>query len=292
MLKQMKKWDELSLFVIIVVLALGIFVWYQVIFAGPAARPEIYFLDVGQGDAELVVLSGGVKIMTDAGPDQKVIKSIEKALSRGDKYIDIAIISHPQLDHFNGYNYLLDNYNFGAFIWNGRSDTKTVKEWPALLEKIKAKNIPLITLAAGDRVRYQSNEIDFLSPDKSFIQSAELNDTGFVELVKTSAFKTLLTADIGFSVEDYLTKQRTDLRADVFKVPHHGSKYSSGDTFLSAVSPKVAVIEVGEKNRYGHPTKEALSHLGASGAKIFRTDQNGNIKIFAENQKLKVFTNQ
>ena len=284
----MKKWDEVSLFVIVAVLALGIFVWYQVLFTGPATRPEIYFLDVGQGDAEIVVLPGNIKIMTDAGPDQKVVSSIEKALSKGDKYIDIGIISHPQLDHFNGYNYLLDNYTFGAFIWNGRQGEKTVPQWAALLEKIKSKNVPLVTLAAGDRIRYQNNQIDFLSPDGNFIQSSELNDTGFVELVKTSEFRTLLVADIGFSVENYLVRRGADIKADILKAAHHGSKHSSGADFLRAVGAKVAVIGVGDKNRYGHPTKEALNRLEAAGAKIFRTDQNGTVKIFAEGRKLKI----
>ncbi len=276
------------MFVILAVLAAGCFVWYDILFAEPTRRPEIYFLDVGQGDAELVVLPGNVKIMTDAGPDQKVVKSIEKVLPQGDKYIDIAVISHPQLDHFNGYHYLLDSYTFGAFIFNGRSDTETVKEWPALMEKIKSKHIPLITLEAGDTIRHQDTEINFLSPDKNFAQSAELNDTGFVEFVKTPDFRTLLTADIGFSVENYLMRYGTEIQADILKVGHHGSKYSSGERFLEAVAPKVAVIEVGEKNRYGHPTKEVVGRLDGSGAKTFRTDQNGTIKVFAENRKLKI----
>jgi competence protein ComEC len=157
------------------------------------------------------------------------------------------------------------------------------------LEKIKAQNIPLVTLAAGDRVRYTENQIDFLSPDGNWIQSGELNDTGFVELVKAPAFRALLTADTGFNIEDYLVNKNIDIRADVLKVGHHGSKYSSGDAFLAAINPKVAVIEVGENNRYGHPTQETLARLAASVAKVFRTDQNGNIEIFAENGKLKVF---
>lgn len=284
----MRRIDELSAIIVAAVLAVGIFAWYQVIFASPNARPVDYFLDVGQGDAELIVLPGNVKIMTDAGPDQKIVASIGRALGAGDHYVDIGIISHPQLDHFNGYNFLLDHYGFGAFIYNGRDDTATVREWPMLLEKIKSKRIPLITLGAGDKIVYNGNEIDFLSPNKDFAQSAELNDTGFVELVKTSEFRTLLTADIGFNIEDYLVRRGADVKADVLKVPHHGSKTSSGAGFLNAVGAKVAVIEVGEKNRYGHPTKEALARLASAGAKIFRTDENGNVEIYAEDQKLKI----
>ncbi len=285
-----RKSDSLSITVILGIMALGVFVWWQIIFAKPATKPKIDFLDVGQGDAELLVLPGNVKILTDAGPDQKILRSLQKVLPSGDNYIDIGIVSHPQLDHFNGFNFLLDHYRFGALIFNGRDDTKTVHEWPVLLDKIKSQNIPLITLAAGDRIHYSNDEIDFLSPGQEFIQSGELNDTGFVELIRTGDWRALLTADIGFSVEDYLVKNRADIKSDILKVPHHGSKYSSGVNFLNAVRPRLAVIEVGERNRYGHPTKEALARLASSGAKIFRTDQNGNVEVFVENSKLKVFT--
>ena len=102
---------------------------------------------------------------------------------------------------------LLDHYRIGAFIWNGRDDAATVAEWPALLQKIRSKNIPIVTLGAGDAIRYGNNEIDMLSPDADFDASAELNDTVLVELVKTAGFRALLTADIGFNVEDHLMAQ-------------------------------------------------------------------------------------
>jgi len=270
--------------------AFGVFVWYQVFSGAPSKSSKVYFLDVGQGDAELVVFPGNIKVMTDAGPDNKVMTSLGKALPTGDHYIDLAIVSHPQLDHFNGYNFILDQYKVGAFIINGRSDTKTVYEWPQLLAKIKEKNIPLITLGAGDSITYASDTIDMLSPDKDFIQSGELNDTGFVELIKTPEFRTLLTADTGFNVEDYLVQNHFDLKADVLKIGHHGSKTSSGANFLAAVNPKVAAIEVGAKNMYGHPTKEALARLASTTVNIFRTDMNGTVEITAEEGKLKVLT--
>ncbi len=190
---------------------------------------------------------------------------------------------------FNGYYYLLDHYRIGAFIWNGRNDNPNVKEWSALLQKIRSKNIPIITLATSDRIHYENNEIDIVSPDSSFAASAELNDTVLVELVKTIYFRVLLTADIGFNVENYLLEHHIDLRADILKIAHHGSKFSSGDKFLMAVNPKIAIIEVGIKNKYGHPAKETLARITSSTkAVIVRTDQGGTIAISADNGKLKI----
>ena len=286
--KSMTRKNNYSTFIIAALFGLLALVWGNILFARPNSYPTFYFLDVGQGDSELVVFPDNVKIMTDAGPDQKVIKSLERAIG-GNTYIDLAIVSHPQLDHFNGFNYLLDKYTFGAFIINGRDDTKTVEEWPALLKKIKERNIPLITLGEGDSILHQSSSISMLAPNASYIESGELNDTGLVELIKTGQARAIFTADIGANIEEYISK-KFNASADILKVSHHGSKYSSSDIFLKAVNPKVTIIEVGKNNRYGHPTKEALERLENATKNVFRTDQNGTVKIVAQEKKLLVFT--
>lgn len=287
----MKKHNTtLSVVIIVALIALTVIVWRDIFsVAGTSRNAHAYFLDVGEGDSELMVLPGNIKVMTDAGPDDSVLTSIEKVMPPGDDYIDLAVISHPQIDHFNGYYYLLDHYRFGAFIWNGRDDAATVQEWPTLLEKIRSKNIPLITLMGDDAIHYKDSEIDMLSPDPGFLASAELNDTVLVELVKTAGLRALLTADIGSNIEDHLLAQGIDVRADILKVAHHGSKYSSGDVFLAAVDPAIAVIEVGAKNKYGHPGKETLARIASStNATVLRTDLNGSIAVSAENGKLKI----
>lgn len=285
----MRKLNNIGTILALALLGLTAFVWFEVFASQPDNIPRLYFLDVGQGDAELAVFPGNIKVLTDAGPDKNVLSSINGAIGN-DRYIDIGVISHPQLDHFNGFNYLLDNYRFGAFIFNGRTDSPAAGEWQTLLDKIKSRHIPLLTLGAGDKVEYASSEIDFLSPDKNFIQSAELNDTALVELIKTAWFKALLTSDAGSNIEDYLVKSGVELSADILKIGHHGSKYSSSEEFLQAVQPKVAAIEVGVNNTYGHPTAETLARLTSIVAKIFRTDQNGTVEVLADNQKLKVYT--
>lgn len=286
----MRKIDGLSTIVILSLIALSLFVWGEILLKKPIFAPKIYFLDVGQGDSELLVLPGNVKILADAGPNQKILESIGKVLGRSDNYIDIGIISHPQLDHFNGFNYLLNNYKFGAFISNGRTDSPGVEEWQTLTNKIKSQKIPLITLAAHDRIRIGTDQIDFLSPGPEHIQSAELNDTGLVELIKTASFRALLTADTGFNIEDYLLDAGVDIKADILKIAHHGSKYSSSESFLRMVNPRVTIAEVGARNKYGHPTPEIISRLASIKSKIFRTDQNGTVEIVSDGQKLKVFT--
>jgi competence protein ComEC len=268
--------------------ALDIFCWFSVVSVRSNSDARAYFLDVGQGDSELMVFPDGITMMTDAGPTDAVLGSLEKALS-GKRYIDLALITHPQADHFGGYNYILDHYTVGAFLYNGRDDDPGVAAWADLKNKIAAKHIPFITLAAGDSVRYVDNEVDILSPNPEFRTSAELNDTGLVEMIKTAHFRAFFTADIGFNVENWLVLNIKNLHADILKVPHHGSKYSSGDALLRAVDPSVAVIEVGAKNVYGHPGAATLARLASSThAAVFRTDQNGNVEVYYDNGKLMI----
>ena len=255
-------------------------------FGSAASSSALYFLDVGQGDSILFVARDGMKILTDAGPTSKIEQSLGNVLGN-DHYFDLGIITHQQLDHFNGFNFLFKTRSFGALLFNGRTD-RDIREWKLLVAAAKENNIPMIPVGAGDRIKSNDAVIQIISPNSNFVQSGEWNDTGIVELVKTTDFSALLTADIGLNLEAAIAK--LNIKADILKVGHHGSKTSSGDVLLQAVEPKVAGIEVGEKNTYRHPTKEALDRIGKYTSYIYRTDQNGTIKITSNGRKLQIFT--
>ena len=142
-------------------------------------------------------------------------------------------------------------------------------------------------MAAGDKIHYLDSRFNFLLPDKNFIESSDLNETALVSLLQSQNSKILFTGDIDTKMEDYLMGAY-DLDIDVLKVAHHGSKFSSGEKFLSNISPKIAVIEVG-KNSYGHPTAEVLKNLASVGTQIFRTDKDGMVKLVINNQEINVF---
>lgn len=273
--------------VIAALAALDTLVWVQIVSGAPKNSEEIHFLDVGQGDAVLTLLPGGVKILTDAGPDSRVRRSLQEVLSTGRRYIDLAVISHPQTDHFGGFEELLRGYEFGAFIWNGR-ETNENPAWQELMDKIRERKIPLITVGKNDNIRIGNAVLQFLSPSRALLQSAELNDTALVQMLRTPSFGFLSAADVGLEVEKQLSRQY-DLGADILKVGHHGSKYSSGEEFLADVRPRLAVISVGAGNRYGHPVPETLLRLKSAGAAVFRTDENGTVSVIAEEGKLKIF---
>lgn len=271
-----------------ILIATNIIVWYLILFVrSNAGATRIDVLDVGQGDSQLLTLPGDVQMLTDAGEGNRVVGALENTIGSFDRYLDLAIVSHPQLDHFGGFNSIFNRYRIGAFIYNGRD--ADIPAWKELLVNLQKKRIPVIVVAAGDRIRYGVNIIHIISPDASHLQSAELNDTSIVELIETPHLRALFTGDIDALVEEYLA-QRPDMGVDVLKVAHHGSRYSSSPAFLRAVHPKIATIGVGAGNHYHHPAPEALERLSSSGAALFRTDANGTVTISGKERKLQVFT--
>ncbi|TSC88854.1 MAG: metallo beta-lactamase family protein [Parcubacteria group bacterium Gr01-1014_3] len=264
------------LYIVAALLLLDGIVWYQIIQASTITRDSarIYFLDVGQGDSQLIIFPGGPKLLIDAGnPDGKVLTALAKVLPPQDRYIDMLLMTHPQLDHFGGFIDVLKNYEVGAFIGNGRKGTAGA--YQTLINELQNRGVPYIQLAEEDRIIHEDTALGILSPNSGDLLSSELNDTSLVTMLRDKNFKILFTADIGFNVENELMK-RYDLSADILKVGHHGSRFSSGAEFLAAVKPKAAIIEVG-KNTYGHPTPAALARLKSAGAQIFTTLEKGTM---------------
>jgi len=247
--------------------------------ARTVAQPTYYALDVGQGDATLVEFPGSVRVLIDAGVDQSVVQQAAQAL--GDTtYIDIGIITHPQKDHFYGFIPLLKRYRFGMILWNGRLDASDRKNWDFLVAELERQAIPLMRVGRGDTVRTSSMRADILSPGPEYIESGELNDTSVCLLFQTAAWRALITGDIDAVVEQDLVRRfGGQLRADILKAPHHGSKYGSSAGFLAAVRPSFVTISLGARNTYGHPALETLDRYEKIGAQVLRTDQDGPIRL-------------
>lgn len=249
--------------------------------------PAVYFLAVGQGDSELVVLPNNVKILIDGGPpSDRLVKELARILPWWDRTIDLAIISHPQTDHFGGLINLAAVYKIRAFLWTGQTSPN-----PALADlEQRLKGSYYETFLAPDKIFYSDSKIAAVWPPKVFA-NADLNESSLVLKLSSPRLSVLFTGDIGAETEKKIIAAAGPamVQADILKAPHHGSKYSSSAGFLSAVSPKVAVIEVGN-NSYGHPTPEALSRLASAGAKIYRTDRDGTVKIPIDKTPIRVYT--
>lgn len=289
----MKEWFKEYRSLILVFGFLVVFdgvVWYQILAERSSGSLELYFLEVGQGDSQLVSLpSGGVQpvqVLIDGGPaNSRILSELSEILPVNDTYIDLVIMSHPQLDHFGGLIDVLKKYKVGAFIGNGRKgETESYK---ALIEVLREKQVPYIVLGEGDKIKYRDSIFSVLGPTEQNLLSKEINNTSLVLMLESGDLRALYTGDIGFDVERQLV-QKYDPQAQILKVPHHGSKFSTSREFLAEVKSQVAVIGVG-KNSYGHPTGEAIGRITDTGSMVLRTDEDGTIKIVKNPENISVF---
>lgn len=244
-------------------------------------RTKIVFCDVGQGDAAYIRIRNKIDILIDAGPDRKVLNCLGKHMPFWDRKIELAILSHPNNDHYGGFLYIADRYKLDNFMTvNSPIISKTYKQF---VNKIKNKKIPLQYKNTGDKIRIFSSTIIFLWPPTDFISNKD-NDYSLVFLFKDNDFRALFTGDASFMVLNRIASSstssppRNDISGiNILKIPHHGSKNGLNKNFLELADPTLAVISVGKNNSYGHPSSKVLEMLKAKNIKIKRTDVDGNI---------------
>jgi competence protein ComEC len=237
-------------------------------------------LDVGQGDALYIESPTGVQIIIDGGPDSSLLRALPALMPPLDRTIDAVLATHPDADHIGGLGALLERYQVAIFIEPGiTKDTATAQK---LSKAVDTQNIPRIiarrgmSLELGDGAR-----LDILSPsrDVSNLPDKAVNEGGIVVRLVYKESSALLMADVGVPTEEVLQQLgNVAIDADVIKIGHHGSKYSSSEKFIRAVSPQVALISVGSSNTYGHPTATVIDRLERLGITTLRTDQKGTIK--------------
>lgn len=267
--------------VIIGLIMLDLMAWGHIVFDRFGERLELYFLDVGQGDSEMIVMPGRVKLLIDGGPDNgKAARQLDRVMPWYDRYIDVVMISHAELDHFGGLLDVVQRYEVGVLVYNGQgSDSESFKEFARL---VKAKQIPVAIIGEGGVIAHASSTMRILSTE-----GKNRNEGAIVARFTDGEVSALFTGDIGKETEAQLVRQG-GLKADILKVPHHGSKFSSTEAFLRAVKPKIAVIEVG-KNSYGHPTKEVLERLRQAKTALLRTDRDGMVRLVIEDGVIKQY---
>ena len=150
-----------SSLIFLVLIGFNIFIWYYVV-SGAHDDLNIYFLDVGQGDSELVVLPGDIKVLIDGGPGKGVLFELSEVLPKTDKYLDLIVMTHAQLDHFGGLYDVVNRYKVGAFVTTGRDGES--EAWNDFAKLLKEKRIPVILVSAGDVVKYKDRIFLVLSP--------------------------------------------------------------------------------------------------------------------------------
>jgi len=273
--------------------------------AVPASKPaglRVTFIDVGQGDAALLEMpdgqawlvdGGGLPFVADAAnaverarraelPGARAIVPVLRA--RGVRRIDVAVVSHPHPDHYVGLRAVAREVPIGE-LWVAEPHRE--QPWPAefvaVVDRLRAAGTRIARPRAGPQSASGAT-VDVLAPvyggavaDDPVLSA---NDNSLALAVTYAGRRVLFAGDLESEGEQLLTERAAGrLRADVVKVPHHGSRTSSGPSFVSAVLPEVAVISCGVGNRFGFPAADVVERWRRAGAQVVRTDEAGAVTV-------------
>lgn len=242
---------------------------------------RVHYIDVNQGDGILIQCDGEAMLL-DAGKNDEGQRVISYLKKEGIRKLNVIVGTHPHEDHIGGLDMVIDEFEVGKVILPEVStNTRTFED---LLDSIDRKGLKIEDAKAGQSFKLGGAEISILSPGGSTYEDMNNNSVVLRLVYGKRAF--LFTGDAGELAEQDIMASGATLGADVLKIGHHGSKYSTGNDFLEAVRPTYGVISVGKGNEYGHPAERTMKRLEEAGVTIYRTDLNGTIVFSSDGTSL------
>ena len=249
---------------------------------------EIVFLDVGQGDAAFVRFPDGKTMVVDGGERSEYFDCGEQVLLpflryMGVRQVDVVVASHPHNDHIGGLVALLEQMEVGHFLDSGQAyDSWTARR---LRELIAERGVRYHRVAAGDSLAGLGGVAGLvLHPTADFVDADGnapfgLNNGSVAFSLQHGAMRVLFTGDVEQETDPAILAWGLRLQAQLLKVAHHGSRTSSQPLFIQAVAPSVAVMSLGEGNKFKHPAPEVVVRYAAHGARVLRTDHTGAVRV-------------
>lgn len=271
--------------VILAVIVVGVFVFQSVQDNAnkvtiPMDGLYVHYIDVGQGDSELICC-GGEYMLIDAGEPSASDTVVDYLNDHGIEKLEYVVCSHGHADHCGGLDAVVENFDVGTvFTSPYPGDTSS---YEIFSDAVSAKGLDMTVPELGESYSLGEARFEFIGPleeydninDDSLVMRLEYGDTSF-----------LFTGDMTSKAERNLLEDGANVKCDVLKVGHHGSSSSSSYRFLYEAEPKIAVISCEAGNSYGHPHEEALSRLNDCGAEVCRTDLEGSIIIFSNGMEV------
>ena len=255
--------------------------------AAPGWPPRGWFLvmcDIGQGDALVIATGRHEAVVVDAGPDPDLVDGCLRRL--GVRRIPVVVLSHAHADHVDGLPGVLRGRAVGA-VEVGPADDP-----PAQAAKVaswaRGAGVPVVRAGLGEVRQEGQARWSVLAPGRQYHGTrSDPNNDSLVLRLQVDGIVVLLSGDVESEAQTDLLATGQDLRADVLKVPHHGSADQS-PAFLAAVGARISLTSVGKDNTYGHPSATTLDRLRAQGARSYRTDQDGDIALVLRSGRLAV----
>ncbi len=259
---------------------------------------RVTFIDVGQGDSVLIESGSGETVLIDAGgapnggpdPGREAVVPLLRALRI--QKLSLVVLSHPHPDHYGGLRAVFDAVEVAELWDTGQAEHDGGSGAAAdLLAFVRKKGIPVVGPAqrCGTPFHLGTATLEVLSPCPSFDEALDANDNSWVLRLVHHERSFLLMGDAEHATESQLVETLgSKLKSDVLKVGHHGSRTSSTEPFVVAVSPWLSVVSAGQNNRFGHPHEEVAARLSQPGQTLLRTDQVGGIRVRSDGKKLVV----
>ena len=244
----------------------------------------VQVMDVGQGDS-ILLYSNGKSFLIDMSISSKASEICKDLSDSNIKNIDVALVTHFHADHIGGFKKVSEVYNIKNLII------------PKILKNsINAANLAKQTVIGSGGSVYTAvqgmnfNVGDFEVTVLGNYYSTNENNRSIFTMAEIDGVRFLFTGDAEKWADNKLLQEGLDLDCDVLKVSHHGGNSSTSKEFLKATTPEYAAISVGEGNTYSHPHDVTLNALEDIGAKVYRTDLNGDIFFYINNGKIKLKT--
>jgi competence protein ComEC len=244
-------------------------------------------LDVGQGDAILVISPGGKTMLVDGGGSSEVAQEVILPYLRdcGLDRLDILVLTHPDADHVGGLPEVLRSIPVGIGVATGQVHTTQVyAEFLRELQRARDEDgTQIVRGVAGVEIPFDAEvQVEVLGPSTAAIAGDDKNNASIVLRLTYGLISVLLTGDAEVEEEAWMMVRGDVRNAQILKVSHHGSSTGTGSTFLDQVDPEVALISCGADNQHGHPHDEVLDRLADYGVDVYRTDLSGTIEVVTD----------
>ncbi len=253
--------------------------------ADTSGNVEVHFLNVGQADCSLIKFPDGSNMLIDAGNNGDSQYITEYLANEGVKKLDVVVGTHPHEDHIGSLDTVINNFDIGAVYMP--DDVATTKTYEDVIDAIDSKGLSITKPVMGEQFTVGGGVFTILGPQKKY---SDHNNNSIVLKMNYGDVSFMFTGDAEAEAEGDILSKGYDLKSDVLKVGHHGSSTSTSDSWLSAVSPRYAVIQTETGNDYGHPHKETIDKLNNAGIQIFRNDTMGEIVMVSDGENISITT--
>jgi len=246
----------------------------------PREGVYVHYIDVGQGDSELIECNGEYMLI-DGGDYDSGDTVVSYLRAQGVTELNYLVCSHGDADHCGGLDEVTEAFDIGTVFISPYNEDKYAFE--LFVETAEAKGIPVEVPDMAESYTLGGAEFKFLAPTEDF---GDNNENSLVLRLSYGSRVFLFTGDIQYLSETALLDGGAELKCDVLKVAHHGSYTSTGYRFLYEAQPEFAVISCGKDNSYGHPHEEVLSRLRDAEVTVYRTDTDGTVIIHSDGETL------